>query len=327
MSRWPAVLLAVALVAACSDDDAAPEPPAPGERTTTTEAVDRSGIALTPVGGETTTTIRETGTARLVGTVRGPDGLVPGAAVRVERLVAGREIRTDVVTGADGRFVLDRVPGGRYRVRAFLPPTLAQLEPELRFLTDGEEHAFDLVVERHQGLVVRSSAAPSPALRGRPVNVVVLVARRAVDADGVVRTNPISGLSIELVGLGRWVLRDDTGGQTTSTTSFSPTTSTTSTRSDATGRTDSSGRVRFELSCRVTGSPGLAVRIPVAVAQPTGQAPTAGGPSTTTTIPQERVETIALELPACVEAPAATSTTTTTTTLGTTTEPATDDDG
>src|SRR5690606_1191562 len=104
--------------------------------------VDLSGVALPVVAGETTSTLRETGTARLVGTVTGPDGPVAGATVRIERLVAGREVRTDVTTASDGRFALDGVPGGRYRVRAFLPPDLAQTAPELRFVADGGEHAF-----------------------------------------------------------------------------------------------------------------------------------------------------------------------------------------
>lgn len=311
--RWGAVLAGLLLLASCSSgDDDSTEPPRPGERTTTTEAVDRSGIVLAPVAGETTTTIRETGTARLVGTVRGPAGPVPGAVVRIERMVAGREIRSDVVTGPDGAFALDAVPGGRYRVRAFLAPTLAQVEPEIRFLADGEEHSFDLVVESHGGLVVRAAAAPTPPLLDQPVNVVVLVARRVVDGDGVVRTSPISGLQVELVGLGRWVARsDDGGGSTTSTTTFPGGTTSTSRPFDASTRTDGSGRVRYELECRTSGSPGLAIRVPVTdAADPPGAAPDGAGESTTTTAaPQTRLETIPLDLPACID-PATTTTTT-----------------
>ncbi len=324
--RWGAVLLAALLVASCTSDDPSPDRPGPGGPvTTTTEAIDRSGIALAPVGGETTTTIRETGTARLVGTVRGPSGPVPGAVVRIERIVAGREIRTDVATGPDGAFALDGAPGGRYRVRAFLPPTLAQLEPDIRFLADGEEHAFDLVVERHGELVVRAAAAPAPALLDRPVNVVVLVARRLVDGDGVVRTSPVSGLQVELVGLGRWVLRDEgSGGSATTGTTFPGATTSTTRRLDATARTDGAGRVRYALECRASGPPGLAVRVPVtAPADPTAPAPGDEDQPTTTTTPRTRLETVALDLPACVEP----ATTTTTTVDSTTGEPDTSGDG
>ena len=285
------------LLAACSDDEDAGPRPEP-RVTTSTALVDRSGIVLTPVGGETTTTIRETGAARLVGVVRGPAGPVAGATVRVERFVVGREVRTDVLTGPDGRWVLEGVPGGRYRVRAFLAPSLAQVEAEVRFLADRAEHEFDLTMEEHSGLVVRSSSAPAPAMVGSPVNLVVQVAQRRVDGDGIVRAAPVPGSSVELTGLGRWVVRDDGStfpGQDR----------------EATARTDGEGRARWELRCEVAGDPGLAVRIPVTVSSP---APPAAGaqpdPQTATTSPgpQVRIETVALDVPACVE-PAPTTTT------------------
>lgn len=294
MRPWPAALAVIVLLvtAACSDDEAAD--PAPDRRSTTSTAVvDRSGIALLPVGGVTTTTVRETGSARLVGTVRGPAGPVAGATVRVERFVADGSRQTDVMTGEDGRFVLEGVPGGRYRVRAFQPPRLAQLEADVRFLADGAEHEFDLVLEEHTGLVVRSSAAPSPATVGFPVNLVVLVAERRVDEDGIVRVAPVAGARAELAGLSRWSLRFDGGGSSSSTATS----------------TDGAGRARWALQCDAPGDPGLAVRIPVTVAA----APPAAGPPDpsappTTAAPTTRLETVALELAACVEAPSSTTT-------------------
>ncbi|MGH9273257.1 MAG: carboxypeptidase-like regulatory domain-containing protein, partial [Acidimicrobiales bacterium] len=135
-----AALVAVVLVgAACTgDDDAEPSPTT--SATSSTSVIDRSGIALAGVPGATTSTITERGTTQLTGSVQGPSGLVVGATVRIERLVAGREIRTDLLTGPDGRFVLADVPGGRYRVRAFLAPSLVQAVPEVRFLQDGGDY-------------------------------------------------------------------------------------------------------------------------------------------------------------------------------------------
>lgn len=323
MRRLLSAALVVALtgVAACSGDgDSAPKPD-PGSAVSTT-VVDRSGILLAGVDGQTTTTIVERGTATISGSVTGPEGLVAGATVRIERLVAGREIRTDLLTGPDGRFSLAGAPGGRYRVRAFLAPTLAQLTPVVRFLEDGKEHTFDLVLEPQSGLVVRSDAAPDPPLLDGPVNVVVAVFNRSVDPDGVVRYVAVTGVTVELVGIGRWELRDDSNppddedddDDTTSTTSsttstsepFATTSSTTTTTPGGgpspVARTDSAGRVRYEMRCVATGAPGLSLRVPVTVRS----APDASGaPGTTRTTTQ----TIALELPDCVDPTTLTTTT------------------
>ena len=160
---------------------------------------------LPGVGGETTTTIDEKGTARLLGTVSGPTGPLAGATVRIDRLVAGRVIRHDVVTAADGRWELRDVPGGRYRVRAFQAPAVRAAGTEVQFLADGEEHAFDLRVEDREGSWCASDAAPDQPLVDGPVNVVVLVASGRSSPDGVVRSTPLSGVFVELTGLGRWV--------------------------------------------------------------------------------------------------------------------------
>jgi hypothetical protein len=298
---WSLVAAGLLAAAACTHDDAGPAPTT--QPTEPTSVVDRSGIALAGVPGATTSTIVEHGTAVLTGSVQGPAGPVVGATVRIERLVAGREIRTDVLTGPDGRFVLGAVPGGRYRVRAFLAPSLAQLTPVVRFLADGEEHAFDLVVEQQSGLVVRANVAPKPPLLDDPVNLVAVVATRSVGADGIVRSSPVVGATVELVGLGPWQLRDDGdagsgGGSTTSTSVvLGPTTSTTARRTlSPNARTDAGGRISYQLRCTTAGSPGLALRIPVTVTSPTGA-------------PQVTTETVPLDLPDCVD-PAATTTTT-----------------
>ena len=311
MRRAGGLVVALVLAAACTggDDDSGPTPST--DATVSTSVVDYSGVLLAGVRGETTSTIVETGTASLTGSVQGPGGLVPGATVRIERLVADREVRTDVLTGADGRFLLGNVPGGRYRVRAFLPPSLVQLEPEVRFLADEEEHTFDLVVEQVGGLVVRADVAPEPPVVDDAVNLVASVSTRSVGADGIVRSTPVTGTTVELVGLGRWRLRspeeedppDDGPGPTTSFT-FGTTTSTT-TRASAPStlaRTDANGMVRYELRCEVAGDPGLALRVPVTITPPPG-------PTGASSPPQQGTETVTLQLPACIGATPPPSTT------------------
>jgi hypothetical protein len=303
-------LMAVALLgAACSDDGDDAQPAPTTEPTSSTTAIDRSGIALASVPGETTSsTLTERGTARLTGSVQGPDGLVVGATVRIERLVAGREVRTDLLSGPDGRFVLDGVPGGRYRVRAFLAPTLAQVEPDVRFLEDGAEHDFALVVEQQSGLVVRADVAPEPPVVGRAVNLLAVVSTRTVGTDGIVRSSPVVGATVELAGLGRWTLRDDSASSSSTTDPFESTTSTFREPPSPFARTDVSGRVRYELRCDDLGDSGLYLRIPVRAAAPTSPS-TDGTVSTVTTTQEVTVQSVDLDLPDCVDPTTLTTTT------------------
>jgi hypothetical protein len=298
--RGPVALVAGALLmGACSNGgsgaDLKPHP-LPGA---VTSVVDYSAVALPRVAGTTTTTTaREQGTATIDGSVSGPSGPLPGATVTVEHLVGGKATRTDAVTGADGRFALPNLPGGRYRVRAYLAPALALVTPEVRFIPDGKPATFDLKVEDQRRVVARAAVAPTAPFLGDDVNLAVLVANRTVDADGVVRSTPIPGLRVELSGLGAYTLRE--AGQpdnpfaprTTTTFSFQPST---------VAFTDGLGQVQFGLHCSQAGAPGLELLVSVNVT-PTevpGQPPG---------LPTTQVEHLALAVPPCID-PASTTTT------------------
>lgn len=210
-----AVVLVVALFGStCSAPDRRTLPPPSSTSSTqleaTTTTVDRSRTVLQPVAGRTTTTLVEFGDAILSGVVSGPDGAVPGAVVRVERLVRDAVQVREARTGPDGTWALEGIPGGRMRVRAFAPPTLTMLEPEIFFLTDGEQRDLRLVVREHEGILVLSDVSPGAPTVGSTVNVVLRVVQKVVDEQGVARTLPIAGLEVQVESSG-WELVDGGG--------------------------------------------------------------------------------------------------------------------
>jgi hypothetical protein len=263
--------------------------------TTPTSLVDYSTVVLAAVPGATTSTILDRGRASIVGTVTGPDGPVAGATVRVERLVADEVRRTDVPAGGDGRYALRNVPGGRYRVRAFLPPSYAQLESQLFFMPDGEEHRLDLRLERFEGLTVLAAIAPDPPRAGDAANLVVQVQTREVDGDGFVRAVPMSGVGVQLVGGAQYTLR-----------------------SSASATTDGGGRATFGLVCNAPGPSRFSViltGLPVdAPPPPSGSAPASS------TAPAGGTAERALDVPDCAAGAPSSSTTSSTSDSSSTTD-------
>jgi hypothetical protein len=226
------------LLAACGGTSySIPEPDPIPSLPATTSAADFSSVGLAGVPGRTTTTIvLGPGPAGLKGTVAGPDGLIPGATVRLERLVGDAVASADVFTAPDGTWAAPGVLGGRYRLRAWRVPDLALTKPVVFFLGADEQRAVDLLATRYSGTAVSGSIAPSPPLVDEPANLVVRVAQQSVEGDGVVRAAPISGVQVELVGSGDW--RVDTENP-----SF----------------TDFQGDVQWQVRCRSSGQQPLGV--------------------------------------------------------------------
>lgn len=260
--------LAVSL-AACSPGGVKPLPPPPTTqpRPSTTAVPDYSDVTLKEVPGRTTTSIPlGPGKAAINGVVVGPEGPVPGAVVRLERLVDESFAALDVATSADGTFVVPNLLGGRWRVRAFRPDDLALVKPELFFLGEAEAKALTLPLDRYQGVNVASALAPDPPVTGEPANLLVQVTLQSVDAQGVVRAVPVPGVRVQLMGNGDWRVE---GGNVQLT--------------DAAGR--ALWRVRCEspgrqpLSVLVADDESFALQVPDCVSPP----PTTTTSSTTST--------------------------------------------
>ncbi len=189
------------LVAACTGSSAKPKPtttvPAPSSSTSLT-------VITVPGNPRSTTTLptdMSPGEATIVGTVASPDGPVPDAIVRVERLTGDAAATVDV-RAVNGSWQVPAVRGGRYRVRAWRPPDMAQLDPEVFFLGSTETKQITLLLTHFGDVSVTANTDPSPLVIGQPGVLVTQVLSGAVDSEGVVRANPRPGLPAQLVVTG-----------------------------------------------------------------------------------------------------------------------------
>ncbi|MEY2434565.1 MAG: Carboxypeptidase regulatory-like domain [Acidimicrobiaceae bacterium] len=281
----PLAVLSVFVVRGCATATVPLVHPPPGvtlpAKTATTAPSDLTGVALVAVDGKTTTVpSRNSGTAHLSGSVNGPQGPVPGATVVVEHLVDDKPPPINVGTNPEGRWDLPNIAGGRYRVRAFLAPSLAQVQPEVFFLNDGDQRSLDLTVENFVGASVVAAVAPDPPHLNQPLNLVVRVARKVVDSTGVVRSQPTVNAGVALTGTPGWTVKGSPSGFTNGT-----------------------GDVTFALECKSVGANQVQVVVratpsdppqpaslevsactdPGATSTTSTSAPASSGPPTTTT--------------------------------------------
>ena len=234
------VLLAAALTACAGGSYSVPEPKPLPKLPDTTAVQDLTGVVLAGVPGRTTTTAARIGPGQAVlsGTVVGPDGPVAGAIVHLERIVDAGTAVLDVATNPDGTWQAPNILGGRYRLRAYLPPELALVKPSVFFLGGTEKKALAITLQRYSGLVATASIAPSPPFVNEPANLVVRIATQSVDGGGVVRTLGSPGQAVQLVGTGQWRVE-----------SSNPTI------------TDTGGNAQWQVRCRSAGEQPLGVLV------------------------------------------------------------------
>jgi len=235
-------LVVAALVAtSCSggsDDKTAPSSTSPEttavvETTTppSTEAVPETTVA--PGTPRPPTTVSATtmgpGTARIVGSVAGPEGAITGALVKVERF-AGTTVATADIQTLGGSWSLDSILGGSYRVTIFRPPDLVQTLPEVFFLAADETKTLATTLIRVGESTITASISPSPPAVGQPFALVVRFASGGVGPTGQLLLTPRPGVPVQLnvgpgvglespqivisdgVGAATWLLRCLTAG-------------------------------------------------------------------------------------------------------------------
>jgi hypothetical protein len=180
-------------------------PPPSNNALRVAQAPEVRGAALPPVQDATATPAAVPltgGTAAVSGTVVGPSGAVANATVRVERLVGDQVGTMDLTTNADGAFALPNALGGRYRVRAWQAPVLAQLGSEVAFVEDGETHAFSLQLTEPSGRNVDVDWSGSGWTLGGTPSVSVVVTEPYVNDSGQVDLRGSAGLSTSLAAGG-----------------------------------------------------------------------------------------------------------------------------
>jgi hypothetical protein len=232
--------MAVALLVACTEE----APPFPVVATTlalrpSSVAPPRerlSEVTIPPLEGSmpSSTVGFGKGEVTITGRVLGPDGPVPSASVRIERFVGEQSASTIVTTDDQGRYRLTEVTGGQVRLQAFRTPDFAQEESVVGFAS--EVYAVDLEVAKLSGTRVQWAVAPARPIVDQATNLVVQVGAQRVDADGVVRTGPMSGIGVTVIPLG----------------AMQPTVL-------ESRLTDAAGRVTYPMVCRTTGSSSVRV--------------------------------------------------------------------
>ncbi len=149
-----------------------------------------------------------------------------GAVVRVERHTSSGIGTLDVAVGPDGRWSVGGLPGGRYRVRAWVPGLLTMGRSDVRFVADDERATFDFSLWGVDPTPELTFLHGGPIYEGHSGTVAVVVSRRSVDAEGVIDTTPLAGMPVSI-----WVGREVTIG------------------SDPNRITGQDGAARFELRC------------------------------------------------------------------------------
>jgi hypothetical protein len=154
------------------------------------------------VGGSTTTTSLSfaKGSAVLSGVVRGPEGPVPGATVVLTRILGDQRVVLRVPTNEDGRYLAPNIKGGVTELFAFKAPSLSAGDGKVIFVSGNMTQ--DLELQTFSDTEIRWSIGPGQPIVGQQVSVSLQITVRRVDPDGIVRSEPLEGISARVVPLG-----------------------------------------------------------------------------------------------------------------------------
>lgn len=134
------------------------------------------------------------GELRLFGTVSGNDGPVAGATVAIERLTTEGIGEVRVQTNAEGKWVAAKLPGGKYRVRAWIPGLLTSGGSEVRYIaTDEKKAEFAFTILGIDQTPTIEFVHGGSIYEGHGGAVAMAMAQRTIDENGVIVTAPVVG--------------------------------------------------------------------------------------------------------------------------------------
>ncbi len=171
------------------------------------------------------------GTATLSGTALIGSRPAAGAVVRIERHTATGSGSIDVQTNSRGTWSAGDLPGGRYRLRSWLPGQAVDRAGTVFFIEAGESHAHSFRLEEVEDDVSVQLNNSGVMFDGLTGSVGVAVSRRQVDGEGMIVNAPVSTANVTLTVTGAAKLE-----------------------SGDTAKVDSSGHVTFKLRCTRIGS-------------------------------------------------------------------------
>ena len=173
------------------------------------------------------------GEARLFGTVSGPDGPIAGATVGIERITSEGIGELRVFSNGEGRWSANRMPGGKYRVRAWIPGISTSGGSEVRYLEHDEKAEFNFTVLAVDPTPTIEFVHGGPIFAHHSGSVAMVMTTRVINENGVVVTSPVSGALVSVV---------TTSGVSVSTSPIS--------------LTDGNGMASFTLTCVGVSSGG-----------------------------------------------------------------------
>ncbi len=150
---------------------------------------DTRSVPVPTVAAATSTTglPMQGGKSSIDGVVVAPDGgPVAGAVVRLERFVGDDVVTVDVATNGAGNFAVSQLLGGRYRVRAWKAPTMAQLGSDVTFISDGEARSFRLQLHAPTDIDISASVSSSAVIVGQQTTASMRILVPVVNGNGQV---------------------------------------------------------------------------------------------------------------------------------------------
>jgi hypothetical protein len=136
------------------------------------------------------------GATSLRGSLSANGAATAGATVLVERIVGAQSASLTTVTDSGGRWAIEGLVGGRYRLRAWRAPDVAVTQPAIFFADAGTTASIDLVGQLVGPYEVSAAAAPTQVAVDDDLNVAFRLESRSVDAAGVIRTTPLAGIGV-----------------------------------------------------------------------------------------------------------------------------------